>query len=88
MTRVRDTVETGTPDEEVLEYCRREARVLLTNDKKDFSGLDPGDHEGVLVLTAQDHSPRELTRAVNRIDEVVPPDSLSDLVLYVPDGWT
>lgn len=86
--RVEDVLGQGKPDDDVLEYCRQESVVLLTNDQQDFSGLDPDDHAGILILTTQACSPRAVVRAVGRIETVVPEDSLRDLILYVPEGWT
>lgn len=82
--RVRDVLEAGDPDWEVIEHCRRNDAVLLTNDD-DFFAFD--DHPGILFLDEQLAAPRAVVTAIQRIEETVGPGSMADTVWHVPDGW-
>lgn len=48
----RDRGKTGLPDHEVLEYCLREDRVIVTHDAKDFKRIagDTDIHPGLIVF--------------------------------------
>jgi predicted nuclease of predicted toxin-antitoxin system len=83
VVRVQD-VELGISDREVIEYCRAESRVLLTNDD-DFFDFDS--HPGTLFLTHQTTSAREVVNAIRHIERQLSADDLSGIVLHVPDGW-
>ena len=48
-TRVQSALEIGFDDEDIIEHCRSDDRVLLTNDE-DFLAFDH--HSGILYLTA------------------------------------
>lgn len=78
--RSDDLLEKGASDETVLAAAGREDRVLLTYDRKDFSGLT--DHAGVFIAT-EGMRPRGLRNAVERIDRVYP--ELTDVVEFLSD---
>lgn len=83
--RVQDEFDQATPDDELVQFCREEGRVLLTNDE-DFFSFET--HAGVLYLTEQTASPRAVATAVQKIEQYVGEDELAERVLHVPDGWT
>jgi predicted nuclease of predicted toxin-antitoxin system len=62
VVRVQDELELGFEDRELLQFCRDEERVLLTNDD-DFFQFE--DHPGILYLACQTASPRALATAVD-----------------------
>lgn len=48
---VRDALWQGADDEaDVLPYAREHGLILVTSDVKDFGGLPPGAHAGVVLL--------------------------------------
>lgn len=81
--RIQD-VELGIGDWDVIEYCREEQRVLLTNDT-DFFDFDS--HSGTLFLTHQTTPARDVANAVRHIEQQFRAEELEGLVLHVPDGW-
>lgn len=83
VVRVQD-IELGINDSDVIEYCRSERRVLLTNDD-DFFDFDS--HPGVLFLARQTAAPRDVANAVRRIERQFSTEELADTVLHVPGGW-
>lgn len=82
VVRVQD-VELGIGDSDVIEYCREETRVLLTND--DFFGFDS--HPGILFLAHQTTPARDVANAVRQIERQFTADELAGNILHVPDGW-
>lgn len=85
--RVQDVLETGVSDGVILEYCQEEDAVLVTNDD-DLLGLDASEHAGIVYVTDQTHSPREIARAIERIEELLDRETIAAEELFVPDGWT
>ena len=71
-------------DRDVIEYCRTEKRVLLTNDADFFAY---GSHPGILFLTHQIAPARDVVNAVRHIERQFSEGELEDTVLHVPDGW-
>jgi len=83
VVRVQD-VELGIGDDEVIEFCRAERRVLLTNDD-DFFDFDS--HPGILFLTHQTTPARDVVNAIRHVERQLSAAELADVVLHVPDGW-
>lgn len=83
VVRIQD-IELGIDDGEVIEYCREDGRVLLTNDD-DFFDFDA--YPGILFLARQTTAPRDVANAVRHIDQQLSGDELEGTVLHVPDGW-
>lgn len=83
VVRVQDELELAAEDENIVDYCVRTNRAIITNDT-DF--LDIRDHPGVLFLEEQTAAPRDVVEAIKRIDELVEFDELSEVVMYVPDA--
>ncbi|WP_135828717.1 DUF5615 family PIN-like protein [Halorussus halobius] len=83
VVRVQD-VELGIEDGKIVDYCRAERRVLLTNDD-DFFDFDS--HPGVLFLAHQTTPARDVANAVRHIERQFSTEELADAVLHVPDGW-
>lgn len=82
VVRVQDALELGYDDQRIVEFCRGQDRVILTNDD-DFFEFDT--HPGILFLDEQRASPRTVATAVQRIDRLVP--DVTGQVWHVPDGW-
>lgn len=82
--RVQDSLIVGFEDADIVEYCRSDRRVLLTNDD-DFFEFDS--HSGILFLTEQRVPPRDVVAALQRIERHVDRPTLKNRVLHVPDGW-
>ncbi|PSQ20642.1 hypothetical protein BRD04_07805 [Halobacteriales archaeon QS_9_67_17] len=83
VTTVRETLDEGYDDADVLAHAAENGRVVLTNDD-DFIDMD--DHAGVLYYGEQEVDPRTVVDAVSNIELVF--DTLADRTLFVPDGWT
>ncbi|NEU57245.1 DUF5615 family PIN-like protein [Halorussus sp. MSC15.2] len=83
VVRIQD-VELGISDTAVIDYCRAEGRVLLTNDD-DFFDFDS--HPGALFLTHQTTPARDVVNAIRHIERQLSADELEGIVLHVPDGW-
>lgn len=84
VTRVQDDLAIGDDDREIIEHCRTEQLVLLTNDD-DFFVFDT--HPGILFLDEQTAPARDVVTAVRRIEGLVGAEELANQVLHVPDGW-
>ena len=84
VTRVQDELEIGFDDDDIIEHCRSEHRVLLTNDE-DFFAFDH--HSGILYLDEQTASPRTVATATRNIERHLPADVLRETVVHVPNGW-
>lgn len=82
--RVQDRLDIGDGDRVVIEYCREERRILLTNDD-DFFAFDH--HRGILFLDEQSAPTRTVVTAIQRVEEYLGTDYLTDTVVHVPDGW-
>jgi hypothetical protein len=51
---VQDALAKGARDKpDVLPYARETDRIIITSDVKDFGGLDPSNHPGVMLLYEQ-----------------------------------
>jgi len=59
----------GDDDPELLQNCAEDGRVLLTNDRDFVRLADEKEHSGVIIYTDQKRPPREVLRAVIRIDD-------------------
>jgi hypothetical protein len=80
--RVRNLLDTGASDADVLAAARDADRILITYDRKDFA--DAADHAGVCI--ADETMPaREVRRSVERIERAYP--DLDDVVEFLSD-WT
>ena len=82
-TRVQSALEIGFDDEDIIEHCRSNDRVL-TNDE-DFFAFDH--HSGILYLDEQATPPRTVATAIRNIDRHLPEDVLRTTVVHVPNGW-
>lgn len=79
-----DVLESGTSDDDLLEYARSERLVVLTNDS-DF--LDRTGHSGVLYYDDQRTPRQELVRAVRNVSDVMDGEHLENETVFLPDGW-
>lgn len=84
VVRVQDELDIGFGDVELVQFCRDEDRILLTNDDV-FFRFD--DHTGVLLLVRQTAAPRSVATAVRRIESLVGVASLEGRVLHVTGEW-
>lgn len=82
VVRVQDALALGFSDSEIIQFCRNESRVLLTNDD-DFISFT--DHPGIFFLDEQMTKARTVATAIGRIERTVP--DVADHVWHVPDGW-
>lgn len=68
----KTVMEEGTDDEQLLRFCADDNRVLITHDKKHFSGplIETVDHPGVVIYTDANHlrdNPASAVRTLERI---------------------
>jgi predicted nuclease of predicted toxin-antitoxin system len=75
----------GDDDPELLQNCADNGLVLLTNDRDFVRLADKTDHSGVIIYTDQEVSPREVLRAIIRIDEAYT-DDLENQTVWL-QGW-
>ena len=66
--RAQDEYSQGDDDLELLENCAEDGRALLTNDRNFVTHADEVDHLGVIIYTDQKPSPREVLRAIMRVE--------------------
>lgn len=84
VSRVREEFGSGTSDRAILEGCREDGRVLLTNDS-DFAGLAAEvEQPGIVIYTDQTLPPRDFVRAIIRIDDAY--DALDGQLEWL-EGW-
>lgn len=77
----------GSEDDTILDYARKENRVVLREDS-DFHGADPDldltDHPGIFACDVN-AQPGDIATAVRRIDDMS--DDLTETVIFIPkDG--
>ena len=83
--RAQEEYGKGTNDTEVLEACADEDLVVLTNDN-DFARLaEELEHSGVMIYNDQELPPREVVRAVVRVDNAYL-DSLENQTVWPKAG--
>ncbi|MDZ7689334.1 MAG: DUF5615 family PIN-like protein [Halobacteriales archaeon] len=75
----------GDDDPELLRNCADDGRILLTNDRDFVRLADETDHSGVIIYTDQEVSPREVLRAIIRIDEAYT-NNLENQTVWI-QGW-
>lgn len=75
----------GADDAELLRNCNEDGCVLLTNDRDFVELAHEEDHSGVIIYTNQELSPREVIRAVIRIDDMYV-DGLENRIEWL-EGW-
>jgi predicted nuclease of predicted toxin-antitoxin system len=78
--------ESGVEDDEHLERCRNERRVIITNDDDFVRLAENRPHAGVIRYEKQSHSPKKFLRAVMRIDEFFSPEEMRDHIEWL-EGW-
>jgi hypothetical protein len=81
----------GTDDQQLLEYCAQHDHLLITHDKKDFSGDlgDSIDHSGVIIYTDSRFlrtDPEEAVRTLERILDNYPRSELAGERVWL-DQW-
>jgi predicted nuclease of predicted toxin-antitoxin system len=62
---VRDSLERGADDAELLRYARKHDAIVVTLDEKDFATISYEDHEGILVLRNGSLSAYQTARAIS-----------------------
>lgn len=75
----------GDDDPELLQNCADDGRVLITNDRDFVRLADETEHTGVIIYTDQRRPPREVLRAVIRIDDAFSGD-LENKTVWL-GGW-
>ncbi|QEH35891.1 hypothetical protein OJF2_44480 [Aquisphaera giovannonii] len=84
---VHDQALSGHPDEEIGEVCRREGRVIVTQDL-DFANIvayPPEDYAGIIVLRLREPSRRSSLAAMRRILPLLTTEPLSGCLWTVDD---
>lgn len=81
----------STDDQRLLEYCAREGHVLVSNDKKDFTGalVADVDHAGIVLSTDPNYlrdDPEGAVATVERILAAYPPGELRNSIVWL-DRW-
>lgn len=85
VVRSQDEYGEGVDDPELLEKTAEDDRVLLTNDR-DFVGYaDEVNHAGVIIYTDQKRPPREVLRAIIRVEDAYSGD-LQNRKIWL-QGW-
>jgi hypothetical protein len=91
ITRATDVFGEATDDTELLRYCAAQNAVLITHDKKDFSGDtgDAVDHTGIIIYTDANFLRDHPETAVKTIERVLSHYSAADLdnALIWLDQW-
>jgi len=83
--RAQEEYGEGTKDTDLLEACADDGYVVLTNDN-DFARLAKEfEHSGVMIYNDQELPPREVVRAVIRVDNAYS-ESLENQKLWL-EGW-
>ena len=77
----------ATPDRALLEFCGREGQLLVTHDKKDFTGelVERVDHAGIVIYTDQvflRDDPDGAVRTFDRIVSALPRDAFENEVVW------
>ncbi len=75
----------GDEDIDLLENCAEDGRVLLTNDRDFVRLAEETDHSGVVIYTDQQRPPREVLKAVIRVDDAYS-DDLQNRTVWL-EGW-
>jgi len=83
--RAQDEYGEGTDDDDHLEACGDDGRVMLTNDN-DFARLAREiEHSGVILYNDQELRPRDVVRAVVRIERAHH-DGIENRIVWL-EGW-
>lgn len=80
-----------TDDEEILRYCSERDHLLLTHDKKDFSGglHENVDHAGIVIYTDPNYlqdDPEDAARTVDQVLSLYPREELENEIIWL-DQW-
>lgn len=72
VVRATDVFGEGTDDSQLLRYCGEQDRLLITHDKKDFSGSvgTEVDHAGIVIYTDPIFLRRDPETAVRTLDQI------------------
>jgi len=81
----------GTDDRRLLEHCGKDKQILITNDKKDFSGSvgDTVDHAGIMIYTNPvllRDAPDRVVRTIERVLAQYPLPELANEQIWI-DQW-
>jgi len=91
VVRANDIFGEGTEDRELLTYCGEQGRILITNDKKDFSGTvgDEINHAGTVIYTDPvllRREPETAVRTIDRVLEYYSPEELTNERIWL-EQW-
>jgi len=91
VVEANDVFGEATDDERLLRYCGDNDHVLITHDKKDFSGelADAVAHAGLVVYTDANYlrdDPEDAARTLERVFVHYPPEELRDELVWL-DRW-
>lgn len=74
----------GVSDNELLTFCIKNKRILLTNDEDFFTLTKNTHHAGIIFITDQHAPVGTIIRTVLRLVYTVKEDEFKDSILYVP----
>jgi len=91
VVEARDVFGEATDDEHLLRYCGEQGHLLVTNDKKDFTGhlAETVEHAGIVVYTDANYlrdEPEGAVRTLERVLAQYPPDELHNEQVWL-DQW-
>jgi hypothetical protein len=88
--KAKDVFGEQTDDAELLHYCVEHDYLMITHDRKDFSGQTAQrvDHNGILIYTEptylRDH-PSDAVTVVERILTHYPPEELNNRIAWLKE---
>ena len=87
---VADEDLSGTPDDDLLERCRLEGRLLVTFDVGfgDIRAHPPGSHAGVVLLRLSDQQPASVLGVLERLVASEALDDLAGSLVVVTEDRT
>ena len=91
VVRARTEFGEGTNDEEILRFSSESGSLLLTHDKKDFSGYvhETVDHAGIVIYTDPNYlqdNPEDAARTVEEVLSLYPREELEYELVWL-DQW-
>lgn len=91
VVRAKDEFGEGTDDVEILRYCSKNGPLLLTHDRKDFSGHihEDIDHAGIVIYTDANYLHDDPEVAIGTVEQILslyPREELENEVVWL-DQW-
>ncbi len=81
---LNETSMRGSPDKKIVDYAKKEGRVVLTADQKDFPKLAKSiDHPGMIVITKR-MSIKEILRETMKVLDTLGSEDIKNTVQFIP----